>query len=179
VVQDIPCVPDCTDITCGLDPVCYQSCGTCTDGICVSGVCSSAADDCITSIGCADSSECELNQRCNTALIPPRCQNVYCADIGSACVERNDLCATELCLHGFCHYPIECVYYQCGLDPINGASCGTCQDGYACESGACVLQADCGSRECGAGPGGIDCGRCIAGYYCKAGVCLQSEYGPD
>ncbi len=35
-----PCVPDCTGLSCGPDPVCGQSCGTCNaTSSCVSGVC--------------------------------------------------------------------------------------------------------------------------------------------
>lgn len=33
------CTPDCSGLACGLDPVCGQSCGTCTEGTCNAGRC--------------------------------------------------------------------------------------------------------------------------------------------
>ena len=34
-----PCLPNCSQQECGPDPVCGVSCGTCPDGVCVSGMC--------------------------------------------------------------------------------------------------------------------------------------------
>lgn len=37
---DVPCVPDCSELECGLDAVCGESCGTCDDGyLCQDGQC--------------------------------------------------------------------------------------------------------------------------------------------
>ncbi len=42
-----PCVPDCTGLSCGPDPVCGQSCGTCNaTSSCVSGVCEAVSSNC-------------------------------------------------------------------------------------------------------------------------------------
>ncbi|MBM4388529.1 MAG: hypothetical protein FJ088_12360, partial [Deltaproteobacteria bacterium] len=61
-----------------------------------------------------------------------------------------------------------CSGKQCGPDGCNG-SCGTCQQGYACDNtGKCVCQPDCANKECG--PNGCNgtCGTCPAGKECDA-----------
>ena len=73
--------------------------------------------------------------------------------------------------------PEACVARDCGVDPVNGASCGTCATGESCESGLCTACVpDCGARECGSDPVcGASCGLCDESACTAEGRCE----GPD
>ena len=70
-----------------------------------------------------------------------------------------------------------CDGLECGDDGC-GESCGSCDDGYLCQSGQCVDEnpvctPSCAAKECG--PDGCDgsCGTCDPGFKCQAGSCIE------
>lgn len=46
-----PCTPDCSGVACGPDPICGISCGSCSAGVCVDGVCR-------TDLSCPEDRDC-------------------------------------------------------------------------------------------------------------------------
>jgi hypothetical protein len=85
--------------------------------------------------------DCEPGERCNTTLAVPKCQKLYCADVGESCDPSvgDSLCEKGLgCTSsGQCRAP-ECGGRECGQDP-NGLACGTCVEGKSCSAdGRCV-----------------------------------------
>ncbi|NMB75035.1 MAG: hypothetical protein GYA21_07885 [Myxococcales bacterium] len=71
------CVPDCTGRACGPDPVCGQSCGSCTggaecrDGVCGGGTCQTDAD-CGPDENCSGTGECQCRYgSCQTGCCHP------------------------------------------------------------------------------------------------------------
>ena len=72
----------------------------------------------------------------------------------------------------------KCGASECGMDPVCGTqNCGTCGDGYSCQSGECVKDAcvpACGASECGLDPvcGTQNCGNCTGTDVCVAGECV-------
>jgi len=58
-------------------------------------------DECQTALACVIDGDCPDGSHCNTALNPPKCQNLYCGATGSQCSEPA-LCAEQLCSDGLC-----------------------------------------------------------------------------
>lgn len=150
------CIPDCSGLECGPDPVCGVPCGTCgtgyscQDGECIKGVC---VPDC-TGLECGPDPVC--GQSCGTCDTGYFCQDGEC--IEDACVP-------------------DCTRLECGPDPICGQSCGTCDNGYSCQDGECNCEPDCTGRDCGVDPfcGTLDCGACGAGLDCDdTGHCVPN-----
>lgn len=71
----------------------------------------------------------------------------------------------------------ECSGRTCGLDPICGRSCGSCDSDETCSAaGACVQNCTpgCGARQCGVDDCGTSCGSCDEGSRCEqtTGACV-------
>lgn len=82
----------------------------------------------------------------------------------------------EACIGETCKCFKNCEGMECGLDPLCGISCGTCQSGEWCNSGVC--QDHCADLECGDLPHvGINCGECDSGWWCDAGTCKDDCAG--
>ncbi|MEE2829130.1 MAG: hypothetical protein VX498_08075 [Myxococcota bacterium] len=70
----------------------------------------------------------------------------------------------------------DCGQQECGLDPICGEDCGSCEDGSTCRAeGSCCLPrtceeigAECGLLDDGCG-GQLECGACSFGMECSPG----------
>ncbi len=80
--------------------------------------------------------------------------------------------AAEICVP-------DCTGLECGPDPVCGQSCGTCDDGYTCQSGEC--EGVCVGGECLCEDGGVVCGDvCIDPFrdanHCGAkGLCNEES----
>lgn len=114
------CIPACEGRTCGVDPICGQSCGSCTGG-----------------------QECNAQFQCEAACVPS-CEGRVCGtDLacgkscgecgdGLSCNEQTGQCNSNACVPS-------CGQRVCGLDPVCQTSCGTCDEGSECNAvGACV-----------------------------------------
>jgi len=70
-----------------------------------------------------------------------------------------------------------CANKECGSDGCGG-SCGTCDNGEACQSGQCVgCTPDCTGKECGDDGCGGSCGTCQPGFGCQANKCVEQGGG--
>ncbi len=128
---DTACTPSCGNRVCGPDPVCRESCGTCTygetcnsDGQCVAGGC---VKDC-SGRECGPDPVCE--ESCGT-----------CTD-GKTC-NSDGQCVTDGCVQ-------DCSERDCGLDPVCGEPCGSCGVGAICgTNGKCFTPTeDCNNGWC-------------------------------
>jgi|GEM_PF-3036159 len=101
---------------------------------------------CISETPCVDGTDCPNGTRCNTALDEPRCQVIYCGDLGTPCSED-----------GLCHYGLVCHSADegrtCADAAGEGVACaddGDCAAGLACfhdaGSGTCRVRGGLGSR---------------------------------
>lgn len=87
-----------------------------------------------------------------------------------------------------CPNDSDCSGLSCGVDPLCGVVCGTCDLGEACSAGgscemignACPDAAVCGARECGPDPVcGASCGECGPGTSCSFdGTCEPDPNAP-
>jgi hypothetical protein len=160
-----PCLDDqCGTRECGpspsADPACADvSCGACpqgetcdVDGMCQPDVCQSqcGARQCGADPGCpgqfcgALGGACPQGETCNAqgmcqTVCVPQCQGRECGSDGCGgtcgeCTGAGEVCvvATGLCVE--CTQ--DCGTAVCGVDPVCGASCGTCQVG-GCVDGQC------------------------------------------
>jgi hypothetical protein len=76
----------------------------------------------------------------------------------------------------------DCTGLECGLDPICGASCGSCGVGEDCIGGSCVAGCvpDCAGKVCGSDGCGDSCGSCVDPDVCDAtGQCIPPELCTD
>ncbi len=113
------CEPDCSGRSCGPDPLCGSSCGSCT------------GDD-----------SCDAAGQCAAPACEPDCSGRSCgADpvCGSSCGScgNGELCGDD----GQCALPTctpDCSGLSCGPDPVCGVSCGSCGEGEACLNGSCA-----------------------------------------
>ncbi|HMA97555.1 MAG TPA: hypothetical protein VKP30_32950 [Polyangiaceae bacterium] len=114
------CIPACEGRSCGVDPICGQSCGTCTEGQ------SCNLDSFQCEAACVPACEgrvCGLDPVCGTSC--GSCGN------GQTCNEAAGQC-NNACVPS-------CGQRVCGLDPACGTSCGSCDEGSTCNAaGACV-----------------------------------------
>ena len=166
------CTPDCDGRECGLDPVCGQPCGSCSDGYkcqgstCVEGPCvpECAGRECGPDPSCGQScGSCGADETCTSG---GQCDCVYKA-CGSDCCSQGETCAG-----GSCCLP-DCAGKDCGSDGCGG-SCGTCSYDASCTgSGVCTCDhAACGGACCKSGE------TCFGGSCCK-GDCDYAECGSD
>jgi len=119
------CCPDCLGRACGPDPVCGTSCGTCA-----------------APTTCGAQGLCECVPDCAGKTCGPDGCNGSCGEcldcLGNA---HPILCDEGTCLEACC--PV-CGLQECGLDPVCGASCGTCLPPEACTAqGLCEVPAAC------------------------------------
>ncbi|MBM4370218.1 MAG: hypothetical protein FJ098_01090 [Deltaproteobacteria bacterium] len=115
---DAPCVPDCTGLACGPDPVCGTECGGCDPGFaCEEGQCACIPD-------CAGL-ECGPDPACGEECGP-------CGD--------GEVCDAGTCVPGDCPPEETCadLGLECGPHPeCPELSCGECDEGWVCEEGTC------------------------------------------
>jgi len=187
-------VKDCTGRECGPDPVCGESCGTCTgsdtcdaNGQCVSSCTPSCAGrecgwdpicgtmncgSCPAGESCNVQGQCECNPSCagRECGWDPNCGTMNCGDCpaGESCNEQGR-CVAD-CVP-------DCTGRECGLDPVCGTqSCGNCTSGETCNAqGQCVSSCtpDCTNRICGPDPAcGQSCGTCSGSLECVNGDCV-------
>lgn len=113
------CTPACDGRSCGLDPICGKSCGTCgSSQVCdeQAGVCQAAC------VPACDGRSCGLDPICGTS-----CGS--CGD-GRTCDEAAGQCKSQ-CVPA-------CEGRTCGLDPVCNTSCGSCDEGSTCNAqGTC------------------------------------------
>jgi len=162
--EDESCTPDCTGLGCGLDPVCGESCGSCSGSyVCTSGICISptCTPDC-------EELECGLDPICNESC--------------GSCSSNED------CISGFCieqeTCTKDCTDLECGLDPICNESCGSCSGTAECTNGVCVTpecvpnstEVTCNGATCGNKTNNcgeiVNCGTCTSGSLCTSGSCV-------
>ncbi len=191
------CVPDCTGRDCGLDPVCYVSCGDCdplagevcnSSGVCVcvpSCLGRTCGPDpiCGTSCGTCGSGEiCDVSGHCVSSCTPDctgrACGNDGCGGSCGTCSSPTPDCD----MSGHCVCIPACSGRTCGSDGCTG-SCGTCTSPSWCDTstGRCVCTPDCTGRTCGDDGCGGSCGTCGSGLICDStyhcSSCLETPCG--
>jgi MYXO-CTERM domain-containing protein len=86
-LEVLACTPQCGASVCGTDPVCGQSCGTCTSGnVCEQGAC--VPDRCIGVV-------CDACKTCAAGVCAPVVDALACDDHDSC--TRHDACAAGVC----------------------------------------------------------------------------------
>ena len=131
--QEIVCVPDCTGLVCGPDPICGTSCGTCGDGLaCHSGTCWSPLENGMVRVpsgvftmGCNS----ELDNKCRENELPAHevfvsdffidrsevtvARYRECVDAGSCTAPDQPSASCTWGREGFDDHPMTCVdWYQ-------------------------------------------------------------------
>ena len=156
------CIPNCTNIQCGLDPVCGQSCGECemADN-CINGVC--VSENCIPN---SNATACG-SLRCGTKI--NNCgQQVNCGECEMADNCINGVCVSENCIPN--SNATACGSLRCGNKTNNCGqeiNCGTCSSGLSCDNGLCK---NCKTR-------GTFCSSissCCSGLYCVNSQCSDA-----
>lgn len=161
-----PLAADCNARSCGLDPVCGNSCGTCqaSEACHFTGICEPLhADACPEAADCSQRS-CGPDPVCGIEC-GPGCDPGWQCDVTGSCVPDPD--DQTPCQPN-------CSGRVCGPDPVCGMTCGTCGDGVECtEAGKCdVCQPDCEGRACGFDPVcNLLCGVCEDGETCVDHTC--------
>jgi formylglycine-generating enzyme len=135
--NDVPCVPDCSSIECGKDPVCGIECGPCQSGwVCTDGLC---VDDCL-GIECGHSPTlkircgyCEERERCDEGHCFDDCPDIECGPsqvLGVSCgtCDGNTACSVGHCvpIGDMVDVPYGALYMgcidtddeQCSLDEV-------------------------------------------------------------
>lgn len=99
---------------------------------------------------CAGSEDCEKGERCNLALSPPKCQQLYCGTQGTIC--KSDVDEDKLC-----QQTLECRDHICSLPVMPDMAkppSGSCSRNEDCETASkpyCGRDAN-GTRSCRAEP---------------------------
>lgn len=123
-VQAGQCTPDCSGRTCGLDPICGVSCGSCATG----QLCDDATGQCQTAcVPDCSGRLCGLDPVCGTSC--GSCSS------GESCNETAGTCEPKACVP-------DCRGRTCGLDPVCGTSCGSCKSGSSCDANAGLCELD-------------------------------------
>lgn len=121
------CVPDCSGLDCGLDPVCGSSCGTCDGGkTCQTGQCIQVHPNCPTDKDCSGldcGPDPVCGESCGECDDGEGCQSGQCVQVDPDCPEDRD-----------------CTDISCGPDPVCGESCGICDFGANCQDGQCISE---------------------------------------
>jgi hypothetical protein len=121
------CVPECGSRVCGPDPVCGESCGTCSgDQVCNNGVCEdpSSVYRCPCDQGLCDYCWCDDPDRRGN------CDAGWEGDNSCDCgCQFSDDADCGTCTPN-------CTGKNCGDDGCGG-SCGTCSGGQVCNNGTC------------------------------------------
>ena len=146
IVEEFSCTPDCTDLQCGPDPVCGESCGTCDSGFfcdvigqCISSACVPAADPCGTQ-QCGN----VVNGTCGT-VVCGTCDSGFSCDVDGQCIiicGDNIVGGTEECDDGNTNNNDDCI-----IDTNSSYVCmnSICGDGYLWNQGAGTEQCDDGN----------------------------------
>ena len=132
--EEESCSPDCSERTCGPDPVCGENCGTCenTSTCSPDGICECNYESCNTL--CCNQEEICFDDNCCF----PQCDGRECGDDGcggscGSCPNPNDFCE-----EGQCHCEPCCDDKECG-DNCCG---GLCEPGCDPEQ-FCSLSGEC------------------------------------
>ncbi|HOX46469.1 MAG TPA: lamin tail domain-containing protein [Myxococcota bacterium] len=157
------CVPGvcprvCTGLECGLDPICGESCGTCT-----------APETCTAATG-----QCECAPVCTGRACGP---DPVCGQSCGTC-GVDETCDVDGVCHGGC-VP-NCAGMECGSDGCSG-SCGECGAGETCDGdGICQgCTADCTGKACGDDGCNGSCGTCGVDEICNASFQCEPVCTPD
>ena len=166
------CTPNCAGRVCGPDPVCGQSCGTCTTGTCnSSGQCVVTCTDTCSSLGyvCGTHTICGVSTNCGTCTSPAVCNSsgqcvttctpATCSSLGKSCgTWANGTCGGTLNC-GTCTSPAVCN--------SSGQCVVTCTDTCSSLGYQCNIHTICGVS--------TNCGNCTGGQTCNAtGQCVSS-----
>ncbi len=117
----LPCVPSCGETECGSDG-CDGSCGSCTNG------------------ATCDAGACVCTPQESTACVAGDVRWLdSCGQVGDLLAVCEGLCASGVCVG--CEPT--CDAAECGSDGCGG-TCGGCEGGASCDSGACVCVPDVG-----------------------------------
>lgn len=103
------------------------------------------------------------------------CECALTTCLGDTCI---DLCDGSTCSGTLLP---DCNSRECGTSPNGCGNCGTCDSGYSCSNGICVLGCvpDCSGKECGDnGCGGL-CGTCTGEEICQNGTCSSEPCTSD
>jgi hypothetical protein len=173
-----PCIPNCTDKTCGPDG-CDGSCGTCgADEVCSNGRCVSScgtgkkpcAGQCIPADQCCADTDCtdpSLPHCCGGTCVGATqcCSDAHCTG-GQTCQQGTCRCPSDkpLTCNGVCQQC--CTVGDCKPDNTN--------DGQACQDGQCVCTL-AGTRRCPSGtPMAGTCGNCCSDGDCPGAMACQA-----
>ena len=135
------CIPDCEERSCGVDPRCGISCGTCGDDQeCQSAQCVPKVSDDGPSAG---GSEAEGGNSLNAGMDESNNCTETCegesAECGTLCGANCGTCnPEETCMENRCVCVPQCAGKLCGDDDGCGGSCSPCPRSQSCES--CALQ---------------------------------------
>ena len=200
-----PCVPNCTQKTCG-DDGCGGSCGTCSAGsycdvasfacvvcscgtaVCGTDPCGTPCGGCQAGFGC-DGGACVA---CSPDHIPDCNQHCYLASwVGDGVCDESGYGANFNCSEfnmddGDCLPCVpDCSGKACGDDGC-GESCGACNIDEFCSTADFTCQTcSCGTKECGDNGCYESCGTCAAGEFCdltsmcQVCTCGDSACGVD
>jgi len=138
------CIPDCSGRSCGPDPVCGESCGSCAAGTCVNGTCqvSDGGPSCPETMDCAGRA-CGPDPVCGLSC--GSCSSGTCNGVGQ--------CETTTvgCAQGYSRCSSDGYGFEaCGENPSSGAiDYGPrvpCSAGQSCSGGACNRSGCLGSE---------------------------------
>jgi hypothetical protein len=179
--RTVACIPACGDRTCGPDPVCGMSCGTCTEGVCdESGRCGGGGTLCGETCTYSGDGECDDG---GEGAVTSVCEyGTDCIDCGprTACTPScgGRTCGSDGCggTCGVCEG--ECIDGVCssGSSVRMGARCDLCDEIWETTRN-CFVSGDPSIREvCGGVSGGdpADVAWCRRGPLDTSGYCTIS-----
>ncbi len=154
------CTPNCTERTCGPDPVCGISCGSCATGTC------NTLGECI--------SDCTPDCSGRSCGADPLC-GLSCGSCDAGVCNAAGACVAEC--------TPDCGGRVCGPDPECATSCGSCNTGSCDAAGQCSVVTTAGIDvriKWSTNNTDLDLHmRKESGDYCTAADCYYGEKVPD
>jgi hypothetical protein len=96
---------------------------------------------CLNGINCVSNADCPSGYHCNTTLMPPQCEKLYCGDTGTTCSEDANCQQQFACDHNSCVTP-SCPAHNGGTASCLWGVGYECTEAYS-SSGAAELQVSC------------------------------------